>query len=43
MGVCLRDCITYPVKEQTVNKESYQDAIASQGGDVIETKLWIFK
>ena len=33
----------YPVKEQTVNKESYQDAIASQGGDVIETKLWIFK
>ncbi len=33
----------YPVKEQTVNKESYQDAIAAQGGDVIETKLWIFK
>lgn len=33
----------YPVKEQTVNKASYQSAISSQGNDVIETKLWIFK
>ena len=33
----------YPVKEQTVNRENYQGAIAAQGGDVIETKLWIFK
>ena len=33
----------YPVKEQTVNLENYQDAIAAQGNDVIETKLWIFE
>ena len=33
----------YPVKEQTVNLQSYQGAIASQGNDVIETKLWVFK
>lgn len=33
----------YPVKEQTVNKENYQQAIAAQGGDLIETRLWIFK
>jgi len=33
----------YPVKEQTVNKTSYQEAIADQGNDVIETKLWVFK
>lgn len=33
----------YPVKEQTVNLESYQDAIKVQGNDVIETKLWVFK
>lgn len=33
----------YPVKEQTVNKENYQDAIATQGADLIDTKLWIFK
>jgi len=33
----------YPVKEQTVNKSSYQGAIAAQGNDVLETKLWIFK
>ena len=33
----------YPIKEQTVNLQSYQDAIAAQGNDVIETKLWIFK
>ncbi len=33
----------YPVKEQTVNKQNYQAAIAAQGNDVIETKLWIFK
>lgn len=33
----------YPVKEQTVNKSSYQGAIAAQGNDVLETKLWIFR
>jgi hypothetical protein len=33
----------YPVKEQTVNKNSYQGAIAAQGNDVLETKLWIFR
>ncbi len=33
----------YPIKEQTVNLQSYQDAIAAQGNDVIETKLWVFK
>lgn len=33
----------YPVKEQTVNLENYQDAIAAQGNDVLETKLWVFK
>lgn len=33
----------YPVKEQTVNKASYQAAIAAQGNDVIETDLWIFE
>lgn len=33
----------YPVKEQTVNLENYQQAIQSQGNDLIETKLWVFK
>ncbi|MDD4777598.1 MAG: SusD/RagB family nutrient-binding outer membrane lipoprotein [Fermentimonas sp.] len=33
----------YPVKEQSVNLESYQSAISKQGNDVIETKLWVFK
>lgn len=33
----------YPVKEQTVNRSSYQAAIASQGNDVLETELWIFR
>lgn len=33
----------YPIKEQTVNLQSYQDAIAAQGNDVIETRLWVFK
>lgn len=33
----------YPVKEQTVNKTNYQAAIASQGSDLIETELWIFR
>jgi hypothetical protein len=33
----------YPVKEQSVNLENYQAAVATQGNDVIETKLWVFK
>ncbi len=33
----------YPVKEQTVNLQSYQGAVAAQGNDVLETKLWVFK
>ncbi|MEA4919089.1 SusD/RagB family nutrient-binding outer membrane lipoprotein [Proteiniphilum sp.] len=33
----------YPVKEQTVNLKNYQGAIAAQGNDLIQTKLWIFK
>lgn len=33
----------YPVKEQSVNLENYQAAVAAQGNDVIETKLWVFK
>ena len=33
----------YPVKEQTVNLQNYQDAIQAQGNDLIETKLWVFK
>lgn len=33
----------YPVKEQSVNKKNYQAAIAQQGNDMIDTKLWIFK
>lgn len=33
----------YPVKEQSVNLQSYQEAIGKQGNDVIETKLWVFK
>ena len=35
--------IYYPVKEQSVNRENYQAAVANQGNDVIETKLWIFR
>lgn len=35
--------IYYPVKEQSVNLENYQAAVAVQGNDVIETPLWIFK
>lgn len=30
----------YPVKEQSVNKTNYQQALASQGDDVITTALW---
>lgn len=30
----------YPAKEQSVNRANYQDALASQGDDVIATKLW---
>ena len=33
----------YPVKEQSVNLQSYQEAVGKQGNDVIETKLWVFK
>ena len=33
----------YPVKEQSVNLQSYQEAVGKQGNDVIETKLWAFK
>lgn len=33
----------YPVKEQSVNLENYQKAIAEQGNDVLETTLWVFK
>lgn len=33
----------YPVNEQSVNLQSYQEAISKQGNDVIETKLWVFK
>jgi len=33
----------YPVKEQSVNKASYQAAVARQGNDVLETRLWVFK
>lgn len=33
----------YPVKEQSVNLENYQAAIAAQGNDLIETPLWVFK
>lgn len=35
--------IYYPVKEQSVNKVNYQAAVALQGNDMIETRLWIFK
>lgn len=33
----------YPTKEQNVNKANYQQALALQGNDKIETSLWIFK
>lgn len=33
----------YPVKEQSVNFVNYQAAVAAQGNDMIETKLWVFK
>lgn len=33
----------YPTKEQNVNKTNYQQALAKQGNDKIETTLWIFK
>lgn len=33
----------YPVKEQSVNLGSYQEAVSRQGNDLIETKLWAFK
>ncbi|WP_165021021.1 SusD/RagB family nutrient-binding outer membrane lipoprotein [Dysgonomonas sp. ZJ279] len=33
----------YPIKEQNVNKANYQQAIADQGNDRIETTLWVFR
>ncbi|RPE12464.1 SusD/RagB family nutrient-binding outer membrane lipoprotein [Chitinophaga lutea] len=32
--------VYYPQKEQTVNLENFQDAVAAQGNDKIETRLW---
>jgi len=32
----------YPTKEQNVNKANYQQAIAEQGNDKIETEIWVF-
>ncbi|AWO00612.1 SusD/RagB family nutrient-binding outer membrane lipoprotein [Chitinophaga alhagiae] len=32
--------IYYPQKEQTVNLASYEAAVAAQGNDVLDTKLW---
>lgn len=33
----------YPVKEQSVNRESYQEALARQGNDRIETRPWLYQ
>ncbi|MEN9919098.1 MAG: hypothetical protein RL662_1534, partial [Bacteroidota bacterium] len=33
----------YPTKEQNVNGKSYREALAHQGSDNLETKLWLFK
>lgn len=30
----------YPLKEQSTNKANYQQALASQGDDVLQTKVW---
>jgi hypothetical protein len=30
----------YPLDEQTLNGTSYSNAVASQGADLLETKLW---
>ncbi len=30
----------YPLKEQSTNRENYQKALASQGDDVLQTKVW---
>ncbi|TKC65247.1 SusD/RagB family nutrient-binding outer membrane lipoprotein [Pedobacter hiemivivus] len=32
--------IYYPIKEQSVNKNNYQQALAAQGDDVITTPIW---
>jgi hypothetical protein len=32
--------LTYPSTEQAVNRENYRAAIASQGADLLTTKLW---
>jgi hypothetical protein len=32
--------LTYPSTEQAVNRENYQDAVATQGPDVLTTRLW---
>lgn len=34
---------TYPVFEQTLNAENYQQAAAAIGGDLLTTKLWFAK
>lgn len=37
-GIPLR--VTYPVDEQNLNRESYQEAIDRQGPDLLSTRLW---
>lgn len=32
--------LVYPLKEQSTNKNNYQNALAKQGDDIISTKLW---
>lgn len=32
--------IIYPISEQSSNKESYTEAVSSQGADILNTKLW---
>ncbi|MGN7720763.1 SusD/RagB family nutrient-binding outer membrane lipoprotein [Chitinophaga sp. 22620] len=40
VGTAIPDRIYYPQKEQTVNRESYQAAVAAQGNDRLDTKVW---
>lgn len=32
--------VLYPLKEQSTNSSNYQGALANQGDDIINTKIW---
>lgn len=40
VGTTIPNRLVYPLKEQSTNKNNYQDALTQQGDDVISTRIW---